>query len=265
VIATILKVMGRRGPKCGAPKSKGGKCKNRVKKPGDRCRFHPHGTSAPPPRSRRRRSAAGRQSRGRTTSHFAMSQPESPVPPPHVRRASIDHAERQLVDQAVKLCADVIEQGVLNVVPTRAAQYASEQTWDRVVRHWRGRNCTEIAQLARAILTGKDKLHAGVGWLVGWFVSLMSGSLLARRLAEEMASRVPLPGIDEQATMAARGLQLCGMFLCVAQDRELSSCACFVDVVKSEGTEQVNDLVRSAAADWVNLHVLELPVGRTAT
>jgi hypothetical protein len=122
----------------------------------------------------------------------------------------------------VKLCADAIEQGVLNAVPNRVAQYASEQTWDRVVRHWRGRNCTEIAQLARAILTGKDKLHAGIGW------------------------------------------QLCGMFLCVAQDRALSNCACFVDVVKSEGKERVNDLVKSAAKDWVNLHLLKPPDVRTA-
>lgn len=164
----------------------------------------------------------------------------------------------------MKLCADAVEQGVLNAVPSRVAQYASEQTWDRVFRHWRRRNCTSIAQLARAILTGKDKLHAGIGCLAGRFVSLVSGSLLARRLAEEMTSRVPLHGIDEQATMAARGLQLCGMFLCVAQDRALSDCACFIDVLRSEGKERVNDLVRSAATDWLTLHVLKPPAARTA-
>lgn len=196
---------------------------------------------------------------------ITTSQPSHQPPGhPRERRAGIDRVERQLVDQAVKLCADAIEQGALNAVPNRVARYASEQTWDRVVRHWRGRNCTEIAQLARAILTGKDTLHAGIGRLVGHLVSLVNGSKLARRLAEEMASRVPLPGVDEQATMAARGLQLCGMFLCVAQDRALSNCACFVDVAKSEGKERVNDLVRSAATDWVNLHVLKPPDVRTA-
>jgi hypothetical protein len=164
----------------------------------------------------------------------------------------------------VQLCADAIEQGVLNAVPTRVAQYASEQAWGRVVRHWRGRNCTEIAQLARAIITGKDKLHTWVGWLAGRIVGLFNGSSVARRLAEEMASRVPLPGLDEQATMAARGLQLCGMFLCVAQDRALSNCACFVDIVKNEGKERVNDLVRSAATDWIDLHVLTPRDVRTA-
>lgn len=171
----------------------------------------------------------------------------------------MDHADRQLVDQAVQLCADVIEHGALNAVPNRAAQYASRETWERVVRRWRGRNCTEIAQLARAILTGKDKLHAGIGWVVGLIVSLVNGSRFARRLAQEMASRVKLPGIDEQATMAARGLQLCGMFLCVAQDRPLGTCACFVDVVKSEGKAQVENLVKSAATDWINLHMIKPP------
>ena len=63
--------------------------------------------------------------------------------------------------------------------------------------------------------------------------------------------------------MAARGLQLCGMFLCVAQDRALGDCACFVDVVKNEGKDRVDDLLRSAATDWVNLNVLSPPAART--
>lgn len=64
--------------------------------------------------------------------------------------------------------------------------------------------------------------------------------------------------------MAARGLQLCGMFLCLVQDRAMSNCACFADVVKSEGKERVNDLVKSAATDWINLHALKPPDVRTA-
>lgn len=164
------------------------------------------------------------------------------------------------MEEAAKSCADIVQQGALEAVPSHVAQYASAETWDRVVRHWHGRNCTEIADLARAILDGKQKIHTLIGKFVGFVVGLFNGSLFARALAEEMAKRAPLPIIDEKATMAARGLQLCGMFICMAQGRQLSACACFADVVKAEGKDRVEKLIKAGTSDWINLHLVRASV-----
>jgi hypothetical protein len=164
--------------------------------------------------------------------------------------------QRQLsqlrVESAAKFCAVAIQRGALQAVQTRVAEYVGDKTWDRVVRRWRGRNCTEIARLARAILDGKGKLGTLIGKIAGCIVPCINRSLFARHLAEEMARRVPLP-IDQKATIVARVLQLCGMVICLSQGRTLSNCACFTDVVELEGKERVNSLIESALTDWTNL------------
>jgi hypothetical protein len=141
-------------------------------------------------------------------------------------------------------------------VPDRAAQYISERTWRQIRRHRRRRNCTAPARLARRILDGKTALHKHVGKLFGYLIGLLEGSPIARMFAEKLAAKIPIPILDQKATIAARGLQLAGIFFCYTQDRPLKQCACFIDVFDIEGPERIKQLLTAAASDWATPHHL---------
>jgi hypothetical protein len=79
---------------------------------------------------------------------------------------------------------------------------------------------------------------------------------LARLFAEKLGAKIPLPLLDQKATIAARGLQLAGVFFCVTQDRTLTECACFIDVLNTEGPERIKQLILAAAHNWIDLHHL---------
>ncbi|QSB16679.1 hypothetical protein JQS43_10575 [Natronosporangium hydrolyticum] len=150
----------------------------------------------------------------------------------------------------------LLREGALTAVPDRAMEYVSEQTWARMTRRWRGRNCTALAYVAREILDGRTLLHGGIGRLVAHMVGIFEANQLARQFAYEISSRVPLPIVDEQLTVAARGLQLTGILFCWTQQRELAECACLVDLVKVEGKGQLRSLLLAAEGDWVQLRTV---------
>ncbi|MFI7231127.1 hypothetical protein ACIBO5_48685 [Nonomuraea angiospora] len=134
-----------------------------------------------------------------------------------------------------------------------ACEYASKETWAKLTKRWSGKRCQTLAQVARDVLEGKEQIHAGIGKTAGFFVGLFKGGALARAFATEIASRLPLPILDEKLTATARGLQIVGIGVCCMQGYDLSRCACFVDVAKSEGKAQLKKLVLTGAEDWTSL------------
>ena len=161
-----------------------------------------------------------------------------------------------MIRNAASYCADAINAGALRAIEERAGQYVSDETWDRIKRSWRTHNCTAFAKFARAILDGKKRLHSWIGKTAGFVASLMGANGVVRLLADEIASHVPLPFVDDNATIAARGVQITGIVMCVVQGRDLTECACFRDVVIEEGKERVKELLAEALADWSGLRSL---------
>ena len=115
-------------------------------------------------------------------------------------------------------------------------------------RHRKG-GCDDLAQLARSILAGKDRLHDVVGRAAGSLFGLLGRPKIERVFAQELARRIPLP-VDSQLSAAARGLQIAGIYICIVGNRDLADCACLRDVLRSEGKERLRQLMQGAMDDW---------------
>ncbi|MFJ8605151.1 hypothetical protein ACIREM_41895 [Streptomyces shenzhenensis] len=118
-------------------------------------------------------------------------------------------------------------------------------------RH-RRRGCDDLAELARNILKGKDRLHEAVGRAAGGLLGLLGRPRIERVFAQELARRIPLP-VDAKLSAAARGLQIAGLYVCIVGSRDLADCACLRDVLRVEGQERLQGLIQGAMEDWRGL------------
>jgi hypothetical protein len=64
--------------------------------------------------------------------------------------------------------------------------------------------------------------------------------------------------LDEYARAVARSLQIVGVAMCLHAGRKLTRCACFKDVVLTEGKDMVKRLMRLSIENWRELN--QLPV-----
>jgi hypothetical protein len=151
-------------------------------------------------------------------------------------------------------CTDVLTNpDIPNLIAERATDYVTDKMWARVTRDWSGQRCVTLAQLAREILEGRERLHEGLAEAASWLLGFFGRSLVERQFAYELVKRLPLPVIDEKLIAVGRGLQATGIVVCLARSRPMISCACFTDIVKSEGKTQVKELIVAATEDWVGL------------
>ena len=158
-----------------------------------------------------------------------------------------------MVREAATACGSLVQPGNLRAIEAQALTFIPDELWQRATRSWTAHNCTAFARLADAILRGRAMVHSWIGKIVGHFTSLFGVRGLARQFAEEIGSRIPLPFIDDQATIVARGIQAVGIVMCALQGRDIVHCACFRAVVLDEGKARVEQLLTDAAADWTGL------------
>ena len=221
-------------------------CKNKVRKPGDRCRFH-HGMPEAPPRKPKPRSATHKKQR------MASREVGNPN---RTRTARQEQKNRERVEKAAQYCSEVIQDGWTETVAAKATDYVSEQTWHALFRS-RKRNCKPLAKLAKDILAYKEKFHKMLGGILGWLLSLIGVNDAARNFAKELASRIPIPPIDAKATAIARGVQIAGIVVCVSSGEDLTRCQCFIDLALTETKTRVKKILVAATKDWV--HLAEYP------
>ncbi|MET4920963.1 hypothetical protein P3L51_01015 [Streptomyces sp. PSRA5] len=148
---------------------------------------------------------------------------------------------------------DVVERGGAAVIAERAVAYASDDSWNRLVKRHSRRGCEDLALLARSILLGKDQLHDVVGRAAGGLFGLLGRPRIERVFAQELARRIPLP-VDAQLSAAARGLQIAGIYVCVVGNRSLTDCAC-LHVLIVDGQERLQQLLQGALEDWQRLPI----------
>ncbi len=239
--------------RCGFPLEERRKCHNPVAVGEQRC--FKHQGRLTPAEVRQLEAAERQRKRQRKQQERALEQARK-------RR----EREQQRLDQAVAYCIDAIAQGAIEAAKERAADYISEQTWQRVSRSWRGRNCVALAELAQAIMDGRDMLRKGISQLLKpvfdlleeWlaksaalrhvfdlpvlrYVNQALAARLARVVAQEVFERMArrLTVADHQLTATARAIQMTGIIFCVMQERHLTTCACFASIVKTDGKEIV--------------------------
>jgi hypothetical protein len=141
------------------------------------------------------------------------------------------------VENAVALCLDVATDGWQETVADRAAACITPQTWNHLFRGRRRGDCRVLADLARAILRGKQQLHEIIGAVAAWLTRQFGGEALERTVARELAQRIPIPVVDEKAIVVARGLQMIGVLLCLNRGLPLNRCQSFIDLSLSETKE----------------------------
>jgi hypothetical protein len=141
--------------------------------------------------------------------------------------------------------------GWKEVVADRASTYATTATFQALIRG-RRRRCRGLADLAKAILDGRTKLHDLIGSFAGWLTSILGRSRLEQRFARELARRIPLPG-EGRLIATARGVQITGILLCVLNGDDLSRCQCFIDLALEESRTALKRILTTALDDWTAL------------
>jgi hypothetical protein len=98
---------------------------------------------------------------------------------------------------------------------------------------------SELAELLEAPVVG-----LAVGWL--------GGDAVERAVARELAKRIPIPAVDQKATVVARGLQMVGIVLCLSVGSPLNRCQSFIDLALTESKERVKQILVGAMDDWTS-------------
>lgn len=160
--------------------------------------------------------------------------------------------QRRVVEEAARACSDILIDGWQETVADRATTYVSESTWSRLLRGSRRTDCRVLADIARAILAGKTKLHDLGGTLASRLMSLMGRHAIEQRFARELGSRVPLP-TDAQMVATARGAQITGIVICLVNGDDLNRCQCFIDLALSESKTRLKSVLVAAMDDWAGL------------
>lgn len=213
-------------------------CKNPAKEPGLRCYKHEGLPEAPP-----RVNAARKPSRSRPPSH-PRDRPS--------RNSSATERQQERVRKASEYCADVVASGWKDAVAESACTYVSGATADQLFRSRRRRRCMSLAQTAADPLTANQDIHKGIGWLTTRALTLFGTGAAVSAFAGELAANVPLP-TDAKIIAVARGIQITGVALCVANSTDLTRCQCFIDLALDLVKTQVKKLLIAAEGDWIGL------------
>ncbi|MDH6213547.1 hypothetical protein [Streptomyces pseudovenezuelae] len=146
-------------------------------------------------------------------------------------------------------CAELLDEPALDVISAHAAEYATERVWrDLVKHHRRPGGCDDLAAAARELLDMRKTVRDS---LTAMMPRAHRDGFVVAFIGEALSRLVTLP-LESQLAVAARGLQIAGICVCVLSG-DLDNCACLEDVLKSEGEEQVKALVTGAMEDWRDL------------
>lgn len=236
---------------CGARKQDGTPCRNRVAK--GRLYCHRHRGGGAPLRVPRPPSSGSSWMRSSAVGpHDSVTSYRYPSHGRQRGSGTGGLARPSRVDSAARLCQELLVDGWQETVSSRAADYLTAATWRELTLKARSRHCRALARLAQRILTGKKHLHDVVGSAARKSVLLLGGGRFAQTLAAELATKIPLP-FDEQAVAVARGIQVSGILLCLCGGRDLTRCACFVELAREEVNDRVKQVMSSALGDWRGL------------
>jgi hypothetical protein len=96
------------------------------------------------------------------------------------------------------------------------------------------------------------KLHDIVGGAAGRVVGWLGAGRLERTVARELAKRMRIPGVDENAVVVARGLQMIGILWCLSGNVPVDRCPSFIDLARAETKERVKEILKAAMKDWTH-------------
>lgn len=155
------------------------------------------------------------------------------------------------VKDAENFCVEVLTDGWKDAVEAKVAGYVTREAFRSLTRR-RTKSCKSLAEFASDVLKGKKWVHDIFGSAISWLMSLLTGNWVAQTFARKLASNIPLPW-DAKIVAVARGVQIIGILICVADGRDLTRCQCFVDLAMEETKSRVKQIITAALDDWQEL------------
>ena len=181
---------------------------------------------------------------GKPSSPRKTSKKRNPNLPP---RGPLSLAEKR---EAAALCeAAIVTNDVISVFQSQVLDLVSEKVVDKLTKDWTGKQCKNIAKLARSLLDVKNYFYEILADIVNWAAGKLGWGSTARIFACQFVNLVPALGFAK-ITAAGRILQLTGICLCVMNGESLVDCECLHDLVIFETKEAINRLLTTAGHDW---------------
>lgn len=240
--------------RCRARTKEGRLCKRKVSSEGMRCPHHKGLSAAGPRDARTKRPSKSAKDRS------PQSGPRKRTSPPNSRTGNGVRAkyakepkrQQQHVKQVAKVCNEVLADGWEKTVENRVSDYATKRIWDGLFRRRHRGTCKNLDRLAADILAGKKAIHSAIGRFAQWILSTLGRSKFEQALFRELGNNIPLP-MDKKAIAVARGVQVTGIALCIAEGSDLTRCPCFIDLALEETKDRVKQILAAARGDWKRL------------
>jgi hypothetical protein len=193
------------------------------------------------------RRPSGTSRTGRRTGTGSLRSPNRKAPSKPRRQQKLSVAAKH---EAAKICADaIVGQGVLAAFDAQIADYVSSELIDKLSKNWDGKQCDELAKLARGLLTVKGYFYRIIQIALNWLMLKLGYGDTARIFACQLVCALPVAWYAKLVT-AARILQITGICLCFANDRKLTECECLHDLVLFEGKDAIGRLMTAAVNNW---------------
>lgn len=139
----------------------------------------------------------------------------------------------------------IVTDGWEAAVADQLATALNDGFWRSLPRWSRRRpDCRRLAELANFMEFAKKSAHNAVGAMVdeglGWF----GRPTLERRIGEEFAKRIPLPG-DAEIAAVIHALRITGIWFCAPKGISyiITRCPCFDSLAKEKTEEELKGLL----------------------
>lgn len=213
---------------CGAKNlTQPGYCDRPVAGPGQRCWDRRHQMGLAPPR--RWPPATARLQQPST-----VPKPRPPSTPQQRPNASSGQRptkakELKIPDKAVEVLHDVVTEGWKSAVADQISTVLNNEFWNSLPRRQQRKrpNCQALADIVDGMQLALKLTHSLVATLAGKGVDWLGRSSLERRVIEEFARKIPLPG-EDQIKETIRTIRVFGVFLCYSAGLNVATeCPCF--------------------------------------
>lgn len=153
-------------------------------------------------------------------------------------------------DHQLETPADIVQKLVTDgweaAVEEQLSTVLNDDFWKSVPRRSRSRpDCQRLAKLANIMELAKKGAHNAIGAMANEGLGLLGRPTLERRIGEEFARRIPLPG-DKEITAVIHALRICGVWVCVPRGviYVVTRCPCFVSLAKDKTNEELKKLLK---------------------
>lgn len=166
------------------------------------------------------------------------------VPQPREPLMDYRPTDRQL-ESTVNVVAKTLTDGWESAVEDQLASVLNEEFWDSLPRWSRRRpNCRRLAQLANFMESVKKRAHNAIGAMANEGLGFLGRPTLERRIGEEFARRIPLPG-DKEIAAVIHALRITGVWVCLPNGVTyvLTRCPCFESVAKDKTEEELKKVL----------------------